>query len=135
MTDGFKTIVPLLQKYGYNRTLVLSTASYAVAEDQFYWLYWLMVMVVYLLARPMYDEINEFTPIVTKVPADELGWTVFRVPILRNGEAVPVKAGYVGDVGISLERKALAEWLLTGMEERKFVGKCPAVSNACMWKI
>jgi hypothetical protein len=43
------------------------------------------------------------------------------VPILRNGEAVPVKAGYVGDVGISLERKALAEWLLMEMEERKFV--------------
>ena len=130
VTDGFKIIVPLLQKYGYERMMVLSTASYKVPEDRFYWVYWLMVMVVYLVFRPAYDEITGFTPLVTGTPADELGWTVFRVPILKNGEAVRVEAGYVGDVGLGLERKALAEWLLKEMEEGKFVGKCPAVSNA-----
>ncbi|KAF2826718.1 hypothetical protein CC86DRAFT_369900 [Ophiobolus disseminans] len=130
ITDGFKIIVPLLQKYRYNRTLVLSTASYKAPEDKFSIAYWLMIMVVYLLVRPAYDEINGFAPIVTRTPADELGWTVFRVPILKNGEAVPVKAGFVGDVGLSLDRKALAEWLLREIEEKKFVGKCPAVSNA-----
>jgi len=130
VTDGFKIIVPLLQKYGFERMMVLSTASYKAPEDRFYLLYWLMVMAVYLVFRPAYDEINGFTPLVTGTPADELGWTVFRVPILKNGEAVSVKAGYVGDVGLGLERKALAEWLLKEMEEGQFVGKCPAVSNA-----
>jgi hypothetical protein len=91
-----------------------------------------MVWVVYLLVRGAYQEINGFTPLVTNLPADQVEWTVFRVPILRNGEAREVHAGFVGDkgVGVMLERKALAEWVLKEMEERNWVGKCPAVSNA-----
>lgn len=130
VTDGFKMIVPLLRNYKYSRALVLATASYKAPEDRFSVLYWLMIMAVYLAVRPAYDEINGFAPIVTSVPAEELGWTVFRVPLLKNGEAVPVKAGYVGDVGAGLERKALAEWLLGEIEEGRWVGKCPVVANA-----
>jgi hypothetical protein len=132
VTDGFKIIVPLLQKYKYTRTLVLSTASYKAPEDKLSLLYWLLVMVVYLAVRSAYDEINGYAPIVTSTPVEELGWTVFRVPMLKNGEAVEVKAGFVGEkgVGMALERRALAEWVLVEMEEGKWVGKCPAVSNA-----
>jgi hypothetical protein len=76
-----------------------------------------------------YKEINGFTPLIRQISADELAWTVFRVPVLRDGEARPVKAGFVGDVGLSIERQALAEWVLREMEEGRWVGKCPAVSN------
>jgi hypothetical protein len=89
-----------------------------------------MVWSVYLFFSTVYKEINGFTPLIAQLPADELAWTVFRVPVLRDGEAKPVKAGFVGNVGLSIERKALAEWVLKEMEEGKWVGKCPAVSNA-----
>lgn len=130
ITDGYNLLIPLLQKHGYKRTLILSTASFKVPEDNFSILFSLMVMGVYLFARAAYDEITGFSPLVAQLPKDDLGWTIYRVPILRNGEAREVVAGYVGDVGVTIERKALAEWLLQEMEQNKWVGKCPAVANA-----
>jgi hypothetical protein len=130
ITDGYRIILPLLRKYNYTRALFISTASYHATQDSFSILHSLMVWSVYLFFSTVYKEINGFTPLIAQLPADELAWTVFRVPVLRDGEAKPVKAGFVGNVGLSIERKALAEWVLKEMEEGKWVGKCPAVSNA-----
>jgi hypothetical protein len=131
ITNGYELILPLLQKYNYIRALFVSTASYRAPQDNFSLFFALMVWSVYLLFRAAYDEINGFTPLVAKLPVDNLKWTVFRVPLLMNGEAKPVKAGFVGgDVGLSVDRKALAEWVLREMDEGKWVGRFPAVSNA-----
>jgi hypothetical protein len=130
ITDGYRIILHLLQKHNYTRALLISTASYHATQDSFSILHSLMVWSVYLFFSTAYKEINGFTPLIAQLPADELAWTIFRVPVLRDGEAGPVKAGFVGDVGLSIERKALAEWVLREMEEGKWVGKCPAVSNA-----
>lgn len=88
-----------------------------------------MIWFVYLFAYPAYAEINGMTQQMVELPSD-LNWTVFRVPMLMDGNAVPVKAGWVGEVGMRLERKGLAEWVLKEMEEGKWIGKCPAVANA-----
>lgn len=70
-------------------------------------------------------------PLMTALPVNKMNWTVFRVPQLKDGAAVPIKDGFVGEgVGMKIERKALAEWVLKEMEEGKWIGKCPAVSNA-----
>lgn len=130
ITDGYKITVPLLQNHKYERVLVVGTASYKVSEDTFSLFYRLMVWSVYLLFRVVYDEITGFTPVITSMQADEVKWTVFRPPMLRNGEAKEVKAGYMGDVGLVLERKGLAEWVLREMKGEKWLGKCPAVANA-----
>ncbi|KAH7079418.1 hypothetical protein FB567DRAFT_449900, partial [Paraphoma chrysanthemicola] len=130
ITDGYKLIIPLLQKHGYKRTLILSTASFKVPEDHFSFVFSIMVWGIYLFARAAYDEINGFSPLVAQLPKDELGWTIYRVPILKNGEPREVAAGYVGKVGMTIERKALAEWLLMEMEQKNWIGKCPAVANA-----
>jgi hypothetical protein len=130
ITEGYRTILPLLQKHNYTRALFISTASYRAPQDAFSILYLLMVWSVYLFFSPAYEEINGFTPLITQLPADELAWTVFRVPVLRDGEAKPVKAGFVGEVGMTIERKAIAEWVLKEMEDGKWLGKCPALSNA-----
>jgi hypothetical protein len=69
--------------------------------------------------------------LMTALPS-ELNWTVFRVPALGNGDAVPVKAGFVGErgLGVKLERKAMVEWVLAEMEKGEWIGKCPQLSNA-----
>lgn len=130
ITDGYKVIMPLLQKYAYTRTLFVSTASYRAPQDTFSLIYRLMVWSIYLFFPAAYAEINGMTPLMVELPS-ELQWTVFRVPMLANKEAGPVKAGFVGaGVGWRIERKAMAEWVLKEMEEKKWVGKCPALSNA-----
>jgi hypothetical protein len=131
LTRGYELIVPLLRKYEYIRVMITSTASYAVSQDRFSVLYWLMVWSVYLLFRGAYDEINGFTPLVTQLAGqEETKWTVFRVPALSNGDAGAVQVGYVGDVGVRVERKGVAEWVLQEMREERWVGKCPALGNA-----
>lgn len=131
IADGYRVIIPLLRRYKYERTLNVSTASYKAPQDRFSILYMLMIWAVYLFVRPAYTEINTMTPLITDLPTDEIKWTVFRVPGLGDKEAKPVKAGYVGEgIGIFIERKGIAEWILKEMEEEKWVGKCPALSNA-----
>ncbi|KAH7136149.1 hypothetical protein B0J11DRAFT_520027 [Dendryphion nanum] len=131
ITDGYRLILPLLQKHNYSRGLFSSTSSYHVPEDSFSFLYSLVVNIIYLFFNAAYKEINSFSPLITALPADKLAWTIFRLPNLKNGEAKPVKAGFVGQgVGLTIERKGVAEWVLAEMEEGKWIGKSPAIANA-----
>lgn len=131
IADAYKILFGLLQKHNYSRNMFVSTASYRAPQDVFSFLYSLMIWSVYLFFNPAYTEINAMTPLMTALPVAEMNWTVFRVPMLKDGPAGPVKAEFIGKgVGMSLDRKALAEWLLKEMEEGKWIGKCPAVSNA-----
>ncbi|KAF2791001.1 NAD(P)-binding protein [Melanomma pulvis-pyrius CBS 109.77] len=131
IADAYKILLPLLQKHNYSRNMFVSTASYRAPQDVFSFLYSLMIWSVYLFFNFAYIEINTMTPLITALPVAEMNWTVFRVPMLKDGPSGPVKAEFVGKgVGMSLDRKALADWLLKEMEEGKWIGKCPAVSNA-----
>ncbi|KAK7185586.1 NmrA family protein [Paraphaeosphaeria sporulosa] len=129
ITNGYATILPLLEKHAYERTLFISTASYRAPHDRFSLAYSFMIWGVYLFARAAYEEINAMTRLMVALPS-EMNWTVFRVPMLKSGEARAVKAGMVGEVGVMLDRKGLAEWVLREMEEGKWVGRCVAVANA-----
>lgn len=54
-----------------------------------------------------------------------------RVPILHNGEVKPVQTGHVGSGtdGMMLSRRSMCIWVLNEIEERKWVGKAPMISN------
>ncbi|KAF2117908.1 hypothetical protein BDV96DRAFT_597771 [Lophiotrema nucula] len=129
IADGYRVILPLLKQHNYTRTLFVSTASYHDPADKFSLLFSLMIWMLWLFMHPAYAEINAMTPQLVALPS-EMNWTVFRVPNLRDGEARPVKAGMIGETGINLERKGMAEWVLGEMEEGRWVGKCPALANA-----
>jgi len=90
-----------------------------------------MISSIKLFVPSAYAEINGMTPLMTALPS-ELNWTVFRVPALGNGDAGPVKAGFVGEkgLGVKLERKSMVEWVLVEMEKGEWIGKCPQLSNA-----
>jgi hypothetical protein len=103
VTEGYERVVEGLEMYKFERVMVTSTASYKAAQDRFSILYSFMVWGVYLFFRGAYDEINGFTPYVTRLDGEKVKWTVFRVPMLLNGREKEVKAGYVGDVGMVLE--------------------------------
>ncbi len=64
---------------------------------------------------------------------DSLDWTVFRVPMLNNGEeGLKVAAGDLGP-GFAgtreLSRASMARWLLEELEEGKFIHQMPALGN------
>jgi hypothetical protein len=129
VADGYKVILPLLEKHKYERNLFLSTPSHRDPADKFSLVFLFLVCMIRLFAHPAYTEIISMSTQFVDLPG-RMKWTVYRVPILRSGETKPVGAGMIGETGMFLERKGLAEWLLTEMEEEKWVEKCPAVSNA-----
>ena len=69
---------------------------------------------------------------------DKIEWTCFRVPLLKGEELKKddgkVQVAWVGDAhgkdGLSLDRSRLVHWVLRELQERKWVGKCPILSNA-----
>ncbi|KAM3421645.1 hypothetical protein BST61_g2030 [Cercospora zeina] len=129
------------------RVLILSTPSFGVPEDKFSLKWWCGVQFVYWLFGDAYDEVVGIGKVTSKGPlvatrdsayddGKKVAWTVFRVPGLWNGKrADAVRAGWVGERGdgLLLNRKSLAVWLLQEMEEKKWVGKCPALSDAGGW--
>ncbi|KAJ7825271.1 hypothetical protein B0H14DRAFT_2369006 [Mycena olivaceomarginata] len=65
--------------------------------------------------------------------ADDLDWTVFRVPHLtENAANLPVAAGVIGPDykgGFDLSRASMAVWNLKEIEERQWVKKAPMLGN------
>lgn len=51
--------------------------------------------------------------------------------MLTNGEVKPVQAGYVGSGkdGMFLTRKSMCIWILNEIDEKKWLGKAPQLSN------
>ena len=67
-----------------------------------------------------------------KLGGSNVEYTVFRVPGLTNKPAGAVRAGYIGTKGdgLMLSRNSQAVWVLQEVKERKWIGKCPAISDA-----
>ncbi|KAF2210637.1 hypothetical protein CERZMDRAFT_99251 [Cercospora zeae-maydis SCOH1-5] len=151
ISDWYReTLYPLIlseEACQIRRVLVLSTPSFRVPEDKFSVKWWCGVQFVYWLFGDAYDEVVGIANVTTKGPllsardsahgnGEEVAWTVFRVPGLWHGKrADAVRAGWIGDRGdgLLLNRKSLAVWLLQEVEESKWVGKCPALSDAQGW--
>ncbi|KAI5360572.1 Putative NAD(P)-binding domain, NAD(P)-binding domain superfamily [Septoria linicola] len=133
-----KVLYPLIQEdeeATIKRVMVLSTPSFKVPNegDRFSIKWWFGVQFVYWLFGSAWAEVNGIGN-ATKA-LNGLEWTVFRVPGLTNGHAGAVRAGYVGvkGDGMVLSRKSMAVWVLQEVDERKWVGKSPAISNAGGW--
>lgn len=110
--------------------LICGTPSVQVPEDQFSLKWYLMVWLLKTLVGDAYKEITGMGRAVFALPLDEVEWTMFRVPWLTNGEAKPVCAGMIqSEAGLLLSRKSIAVGLLQELEERKWVGKAPALCN------
>jgi len=145
ITDALIVLYPLLLIAGtYNRVLVLSTPSYSAPEDSRS-VKWFFAINFYIrvIGGDTYNEIRGIAQ-QTVALGREIEWTVFRVPLLQGKELVgaeefktvedEVYASFVGDKeghdGLQLERSRLVRWILREMEEKKWVGLCPMLSNA-----
>jgi hypothetical protein len=67
---------------------------------------------------------------VELVRQSDRAWTVVRAPRLLDGPAQGnLKVGYVGDINTQLTRADFAAFLVEQIEETRFIGKAPAISN------
>ncbi|TFK30723.1 NAD-P-binding protein [Coprinopsis marcescibilis] len=130
LTECYEVVVDCMKKKNVNRIVLLGTASIADPNDTFSFKYKALIATVAALAYPFYTEIVGFGETI-RTKADELDWTIVRVPILTNNESKDVVAGYVGDarVGITLTRRAFAAFVLQEVEERRWVKKRPMISS------
>lgn len=75
---------------------------------------------------------NQLGAFVQSQDVKEIKWTLFRVPILKDGEKKEVKATFpgMGGDGMFLNRKSLAAWVVREMGGgSKWIGKAPVVSD------
>ena len=138
ITQALKTLYTHLLTHTYTRILTLSTASYSAPEDTRSLKWWVAInMYVRVIGGDAYDEVRGMAQATVDL-GEQIRWTVFRVPLLSGkmlGESKgEVEACYVGDKkgrdGLWLDRGRLARWILVEVEEGKWVGTCPIVSNA-----
>lgn len=132
VTDCYAKLYPRLIEHGYERALILSTPSYVAAEDKGGLKWTAVVSLIKVIGGSAYQEISGLGKLTAEVPVGKLAWTLFRVPFLTNGNAGPVEAAYTGSGAdaLTLSRKSMAEWLIQELNEGKWVGKAPLISNA-----
>ncbi|KAJ7484717.1 hypothetical protein FB451DRAFT_1555157 [Mycena latifolia] len=124
IADSFKGIMAAMRAKGATRIFALSTPSYSPdAAETFPLKWWLSG----LMPKALVPQGNaEMVGIGKNVAAaNDLDWTVFRVPHLTEAAAdLPVAAGLIGPDfkgGLNLSRASIAVWILKEMEERKWV--------------
>jgi nucleoside-diphosphate-sugar epimerase len=132
------TILPVMREVGVRRIIALSTPGgfqYPEETEKMSWGFWLHVLPTRLFVPQGNAEMTQIARVLILAGAQdkELEWTIFRIPMLNNGDAnAVVSAGewykdYKG--GWDLSRGSQARWVLNELEERKHVRRAPMVGN------
>jgi hypothetical protein len=139
IADALRMLYPLLLANGTTkRIMVLSTASYSAPEDRwsFKW-YAAINFYIKVIGGDTYKEVSSIAK-ETVALGDKIGWTVFRVPLLKGTKLLEnsggVHAVWIGDKkgrdGLTLDRGRLAIWILAELSEGEWHHMCPALANA-----
>lgn len=137
IADAFESnIMPQLKKHRVKRLLSLSTST-AIKSDlerrTMPWRPYLFSFIPLIFAPQGNEEMKGIAKHTIEGAGTELEWTVFRVPFLTDA---PDKGVYAGDLTAeypwigTLSRQSQAKWLLTEIEDRKWVGKMPMLNDA-----
>ncbi|KAK3648003.1 hypothetical protein LTR56_007703 [Elasticomyces elasticus] len=152
VADFYDKLFPLLEKSPIDRIMILSTASFRTPGDGASWLWWLGGWCIWTIGGSTYQEMNRIGQATTRLPMDQVEWTLYRygvldlwpvtksdadilgfirVPFLTNSKSTTVQTGMVGSGtdGMLLSRSSLSVWILQELQDRKYIGKTPMVSN------
>jgi len=129
ITFGMKNILTAMKAQGVRRLIITSTLSAKDPNDSLNFKTKAMIALVKLTMRSAYEDI---VSVAETVRASDCDWTIVRVAMLNNNpKSDKVKVGYVGrgEVGTTISRADLADFLLKQVEDTKYVGQAPAISN------
>ena len=88
-----------------------------------------LINLVKLIKRAAYEEIINVGKVVQ---SSNLDWTIIRLPLLNNNpKSGKVKVGYLGkkEVGLKISRADIADFMLKQVQDTKYIGKAPVISN------
>jgi nucleoside-diphosphate-sugar epimerase len=128
VSQGMDNILAAMRQHGVRRLIQTAGAGVRDPRDQPTLVHAVFGILVRLLTP---NVLADMVLVVQKVRASGLDWTVVRVPRLTDDAARGnVRVGYVGkDVGPSLARADLADFVLKQLEDNTYLSQTPAVSN------
>jgi putative NADH-flavin reductase len=128
VSQGIDNILAAMRQHGVRRLIQTAGAGVRDPRDQPTLVHAFFGILVRLLTP---NVLADMVQVVQKVRASGLDWTVVRVPRLTDDPARGnVRVGYVGkDVGPSLARADLADFVLKQLVDNTYLSQAPAVSN------
>ncbi|KAJ6486896.1 hypothetical protein C8R45DRAFT_1098162 [Mycena sanguinolenta] len=130
--NAFPVILSAMRTRGVKRIFTLSTPSFSPDSSEVFTLKWSIYGALRKFIVPQGNA--EMVAMAKAVAAaDDLDWTVFRVPHLTEKAAdLRVAAGLIGPKfkgTVDLSRASMAVWIIKEMEEREWVRKAPMLCN------
>ena len=127
-TDGTRLIVDTMKRHGISRLVTLSGGGLRAPEDRPGPMDHVMRVLLKTLAGHVLADAEGHLRVLRESGMD---WTVVRGPRLTEDPGQGhYRVGYVGGgAGSSISRDDLADFLLTQVEDRSYVGKLPFVTN------
>lgn len=130
--DSFPGIIQAMRANGVRRIMALSTPSYWVdSKDVSTWKLSAYSIMPAIFVPQGKAEMVKIAQEVAR--ADDLDWTVFRIPHLTNESGdLPVYADYAGPGhkgGLDLSRRSLGRWALEELRDPKWIKGAPYLGN------
>lgn len=128
ITRGTRHILAAMQKCNVKRLIVTSGAGVRDPEDQPGLFDNLIVTVLKLVNKNVYEDM---VAVVNLVRQSDRDWTVVRVPMLTDNPPVgKIRAGAVGkDIGTRIGRADMSAFILQQLEDKRYLRQAPAISN------
>jgi putative NADH-flavin reductase len=129
IANAYRVVIDAMRAQGVKRLIALATPSVLDPADQRGLKALAAVFVTKNLASGAYQDIITTGDVIAN--ADDIEWTIVRVPFLLNGTGNETAKGYVGDgnVGWFLNRAGFARFVVEELEEREWVRRRPALSS------
>ncbi|KAF8197921.1 hypothetical protein BJ912DRAFT_50007 [Pholiota molesta] len=121
-------VIHFMWKHSVKCIILLGTSVITDTKDRFILPYNLLFAAIRIaISAPYWDIITTGETFMTQ--ADNIDWTIVRVPILTDAPTEGVVAGYKGDVGIWLSRAAYAAFSVGEIEKREWIRKTPLIAD------
>ncbi|KAL0576568.1 hypothetical protein V5O48_005400 [Marasmius crinis-equi] len=112
LAKAYQGVLGAMRKRGVKRLFALGTASNTAEEDKSDVRFGALVTGVATLARNAYKDVVAIGKLITA--AEDLDWTIVRVPVLNSKDTKEIHAGYIGDgkTGTILARIGFAVFII-----------------------
>ena len=124
----YTLLIDVMRAKGVKRLVSLSTASVKAPEDKFDFRFWCAVAGVSTLAYTAYKDVVAIGKVVQG--AQDLDWTLARVPILTSLRGNTYIADFVGNpkLSLTLNREAFGIFVINEVERNEWIHKIPMIT-------
>jgi len=127
ISQGMENIIDAMKRHGVQRIVASAGAGVRMPDDQPNVIDKVVGVALNVFSKHVVEDMRR---VVAKLQASGLDWTVVRAPKLTDKPAQGnLKVGYVGEIDPFLAREDMAAFMLEQVNESRWVGKAPALSN------